>query len=75
MTASVWAAIGSWGAIATSLFIGAFVYGKLTQKVSDVVEDVRDAKSDIRDLKITREEHGRDLVRIKTHLKLHDYER
>lgn len=72
MTPAIWAAIGSWAAVAASLFTAAFVYGKLTQKVSDVKDDIIDLKGDVREVRATQKGHGEEIVRIKERLKLHD---
>ena len=58
-----WGAVGSWASFAATLAIGAFVYGRLTERV---------ANHDGRILKLEgdSERHDRDIVRIKEHLKL-----
>ena len=56
-----WAALGSWASFAATLAIGAFVYGRLTERV---------ANHDTRILKLEDDStrHDRDIVRIKEHL-------
>jgi hypothetical protein len=58
-----WGAVGSWASFAATLIIGAFVYGRLTERVAN--HDTRIFK-----LESTSEDHDRDIVRIKEHLKL-----
>jgi hypothetical protein len=44
-----WSAIGSWLSFGATLFVGAFVYGRLTEKVSGHehrIEKLEDAKDD-----------------------------
>jgi len=55
--------VGSWASFAATLAIGAFVYGRLTERV---------ANHDTRILKIEGDVagHDRDIVRIKEHLRL-----
>lgn len=65
-----WTAIGAWTSVLVSLLVGAFVYGKLTQRVADLSEDMREVKTDVRDLKGTVQDQGNAITRILTHLKL-----
>ncbi len=58
-----WGAVGSWASFAATLVIGAFVYGRLTERVAN--HDNRILK-----LESSSEDHDRDIVRIKEHLKL-----
>jgi archaellum component FlaG (FlaF/FlaG flagellin family) len=56
-----WSAIGSWASFAATILIGAFVYGRLTEKVANVVNDVRDLKAESAD-------HSKRITRIEAHL-------
>jgi len=65
-----WTALGTWATFFSTILIGVFVYGRLTERVSNLVEEVRDIKRDLRDVQATAESQGHDLTRIKTFLKL-----
>ena len=58
-----WGAVGSWASFAATLAIGAFVYGRLTERVAN--HDDRIVK-----LQGASLSHDRDIVRIKDHLNL-----
>jgi hypothetical protein len=58
-----WGAVGSWASFAATLAIGAFVYGRLTERVANHDNRILKLEGDVAG-------HDRDIVRIKEHLKL-----
>lgn len=65
-----WTALGTWATFFATIAVGAFVYGKLTEKVAThdakFIELSLRLNSHASDLKRDRD----DIVRIKTHLNL-----
>lgn len=58
-----WSAIGSWASFFASIVVGAFVYGRLTEKVAG--HDNRILK-----LETDSQQHDREIVKIKAHVGL-----
>jgi uncharacterized membrane protein YciS (DUF1049 family) len=54
------------------LIIVAFFYGRLTQKVSDIIEDIKGLRSSDKRQWERLDNHGKDLVRLKTHVGIPD---
>jgi uncharacterized membrane-anchored protein YhcB (DUF1043 family) len=63
-----WTALGTWATFLTCLVTGLVVYGRMTQKVVDNTDDIREVRNDIKDVNTKLETQGNEIVRIKAHI-------
>ncbi len=65
-----WTAIGAWASFLATVIVGAFVYGRTTEKVETHSNKFLEVDTRLNSHSADLRRHDNDLTRIKTHLNL-----